>query len=254
MQKIKNKSQKIKNTVINKDSDRLEKNKDFVRAEGFNTLRSNVRICLKKDERNKILVTSPCVGDGKSTCSCNLAVSFANASKSVLILDCDIRKSVIHKTFNVSNKKGLSDVLSRLAEVDECIQKTSYENLYVLPAGSTVPNPSELLSSKEMQLLIESLEEKYDYLILDSPPINVVSDSVPLFAWVDGVVLVTRCNKTTYNDLNEALNTIKFSNANLFGVFFYDKPMQSRKKYGYSKYSKYSKYSNYSDNGYGYGK
>lgn len=248
MQKTRNKSNKIRNSVINKDSDRLEKNKDFVHAEGFNTLRSNVRICLKKDERNKILVTSPCAGDGKSTCSCNLAVSFANTGKSVLILDCDIRKSVIHKTFNVSNKKGLSDVLSCLAEVNECIQKTSYKNLEILPAGSTVPNPSELLSSKEMQSLIESLEFQYDYLILDSPPINVVSDSVPMFAWVDGVVLVTRYNKTTYNDLSNALNTIKFSNANLFGVFFFDKPIQRRKKYNYGQYS------NDIDNGYDYGK
>lgn len=248
MQKTRNKSNKLKNSVINKDSDRLEKNKDFIRTEGFNTLRSNVRICLKKDERNKILVTSPCAGDGKSTCSCNLAVSFANTGKSVLILDCDIRKPVIHKTFNVSNKKGLSDVLSCLAEVDECIQKTSYENLYVFPSGSTVPNPSELLSGKEMHFLIESLEMQYDYLILDSPPINVVSDSVPMFAWVDGVVLVTRYNKTTYNDLNEALNVIKFSNANLFGVFLFDKPIQSRKKYNYGQYG------NHSDNLYDYRK
>lgn len=228
-----------------KDSDRIEKNKDFVSTEGFNTLRNNIRICLKKDSHNKIIVTSPLAGDGKSTCSCNLAISLANTNKTVLIVDCDLRKPVMHKTFNLSNKQGLSDILSCLANVSDCIQKTSYKNLSIIPAGSNAPNPSELLSSKEMKNLIDNLSEQYNYIIFDCPPINVVSDALPLFEWIDGIILVTRYNKTTYPELQKALATIEFAKANLFGFFFYDMPMQG-KKYGYNYRNRYySKYSHY---------
>ena len=209
-----------KRNVVVKDSDRIEKNKDFVRLEGFNNLRSNTRICLKKDSRNKVVVTSPVAGDGKSTCSCNLALSFAKMGAKVLIIDCDLRKPVVHKTFGLGNKNGLSGILSRLSKLEGCIQKTSYENLSVLSAGPDVPNPSELLSGKEFKALINDLEEKYGYLIFDCPPVNVVSDAVPLFEHTDGVILVTRYKKTTYSDLDEALQKLKFANANLFGIFY----------------------------------
>ncbi len=240
-------SKSSKAKVIVKDSDRLEKNKDFVRVEGFNTLRSNTRICLKKDSENKVIVTSPSAGDGKSTCSCNLAVSFAKMNAKVLIIDCDLRKPVIHKTFGLGNKNGLSGILSRLCSLNDCIQQTGYENLSIISAGLEVPNPSELLSSKELKVLISDLEKQYDYLIFDCPPVNVVSDAVPLFEQTDGVVLVARYNKTTYKDLDEAIERLKFANANLFGVFYYEKPIQKRKKYGYKYYRYNNKYGNYGD-------
>lgn len=246
MEKIKNKTN-LKNSQINliKDSDRLEKNKDFVRAEGFNTLRTNVRICLKKDTNNKILVTSPFSGDGKSTCSCNLAVSFVGTGKSVLIVDCDMRKPVVHKTFGLNNKKGLSDVLSHLATASECLQKTSYDNLSILSAGVEVPNPSVLLSGEEMKALISDLENQFDYIIFDCPPINVVADALSIFECVDGVVLVARYNKTTHPEFQKALSAIEFAKANLFGVFFYDAPISGGKKYGYKYNNKYNKYGYY---------
>lgn len=227
------------------DSDRIEKNTDFVRAEGFNTLRSNVRICLKKDDHNKVVITSPLSGDGKSTCSCNLAISFANTGKSVVIIDCDMRKPVIHKTFGLSNKNGLADILSRLSSLQDCIQKTKYNNLCIISAGTNVPNPSELLSSNEMKQLINNLEEQYAYIILDCPPINILSDAVPLFDLVDGLVLVARYGKTTHMDLQKAFSIIEFAKANLFGIFYYDKPIQKNKRYGYNyKYSN-NYYGNY---------
>ena len=241
-----------KRTVVNKDSDRIDKNKDFVRTEGFNALRTNVRICLKKNTKNKILITSSVAGEGKSTCSVNLAISFANTGKSVLMIDCDMRRPVIHKTFGLNNRKGLSDILSNLSNVSDCIQKTNYDNLSVISAGVKVPNPSELLSSQEIKDLVNDLENKYDYIIFDCPPINVVADAVPLFEIVDGIVLVARYNKTNYFDLQKSLFTIEFAKANLFGVFFYDMPMNGNKKYGYKKYgyryyNKYGYYNHYGE-------
>lgn len=239
----------IKKNNINKDIDRLEKNKDFVRLEGFNGLRSNVRICLKKDSHNKIVITSSAPGDGKSTCASNLAISFANIGKKVIILDCDLRKPVINKTFMLSNKKGLSDVLSRLAPILDCIQETSYKNLSIISAGTSVPNPSELLSGDEMKVLIENLEEKYDYIIFDCPPINVVSDVIPILELVDGVVLVVRQGKTTYTELEKAIEAVKFAKANLFGIFCFEKPVKKSKYSRYSRYSRYGKYSSYNSYG-----
>ena len=241
---------KSSNSNIIKDRDRIEKNKSFVNIEGFNTLRNNLRICLKKDSGNRVIVTSPLAGDGKSTCSSNLAISLANANKKVLIIDCDLRKPVIHKTFGLNNKQGLSDVLSSLTSVSQCIQETSYSNLWAISAGTNAPNPSELLSSEEMKDLIYDLSNKYDYIIFDCPPINVVSDALPLFEWVDGVILVIRYNKTTHPEIQKAISVINFAKANLFGVFFYDKPMQNT-KYGYKYKNKYynryySRYSHYS--------
>lgn len=227
----------VKKNNISKDADRLEKNKDFVRLEGFNGLRSNVRICLKKDSRNKIVITSPSSGDGKSTCACNLAISFANTGRKVIIIDCDLRKPVVNKTFDLSNKKGLSDVLSRLAPVIECIQETSYNNLSIISAGTDVPNPSELLSGDEFKDLVKSLEEEYDYIVFDCPPVNVVSDVIPILELVDGVVLVVRQGKTTYAELQKALDSIEFAKANLFGVFCFEMPVK-RNKYG-DKYGNY---------------
>ena len=228
-----------------KDTDRIEKNKDFVRSEGFNFLRSKVRLCLRKKTQNKILVTSANAGEGKSTCVCNLAISFAKTGAKVLIVDCDLRKPVVHKTFGLSNKKGLADVLAELFLIEDCIQPTWQENLFVLSAGTEAPNPSELLGCEEFEKLIDDLAMQYDYLIFDSSPVNVVADAESILELVDGVILVTRYKKTTYSDLDEALQKLKFANTNLFGIFYYEKPVQKRSKYGYKKYSYTSKYGYY---------
>ena len=223
-----------------KDTDRIDLNKDFIRMEGFNTLRNNVRICLKKDTNNKILITSPLAGEGKSTCSCNLALSIAKTEKKVIIIDCDLRKPVIHKTFELSNKLGLTDLLSSLTDLSGAIQKTSCENLFILSAGRSVPNPSALLSGEEIRSIIHDLEKKFEYIILDCPPINVVADAIPLFGIVDGMVLVIRKGTTKHPDLQKALSTIKFTNANIFGIFMYDKigSDKDNRKY-YEKYGSY---------------
>ncbi len=222
--------------ILSKDDDRLEKNKDFVRVEGFNLLRNKIRFCVKNGTKGKILVTSSRPDEGKSTCVCNLAISFARLGAKVLIIDCDLRKPVVHTTFGLGNKNGLSDVMWGLSSLEDCIQDTQYQNLSIISAGSEFPNPSKLLACEELGELLVVLSERYDYIIFDSAPINVVADAELLFEHVDGVVLVARYNKTTYKDLDEVIAKLRFARANLFGVFYYEKPMSERAKYEYAGY------------------
>ncbi len=191
-------------------------NKFFV-TEAYNALRTNLRFTLRNDGCKKLIVCSPVPEDGKSTTSTNLAMTIAQTNHRVLLIDCDLRKGRLHSFFQIKSSPGISDCLSGIVNISDVIYETPLENLYVLPMGSIPPNPTELMASDQMERLIKTLEKDYDYIIMDTPPINVVSDSLSLVKLSDGVILVVREMKTSYTNIESAIAKYNFAKANVLG-------------------------------------
>ena len=154
-------------------------------AEAYRTLRTNIQFSNIDNELKCICVTSSGPSEGKTTTSCNLAETFAQSGKRVLLIDGDLRKPRVHKAFQLRGMKGLTNVLSGQAKLEEVTQVVG-SNLNVIPCGPIPPNPSELISSNRMKELIEYLKERYDLIIIDAPPVGVVTDSAILSTIVDG--------------------------------------------------------------------
>ena len=169
----------------------MEKPKSYL-AESFRALRSNLNYFTEGKDKKIILVTSSISGEGKSFTSINLSTVIAFTGKKVVLIGGDMRKSEITKDFEVSNRTGLSMYLSSRAEVEEIIHKTKVENLDFITPGPTPPNPAELYLSKRVSELFAKLLETYDYVIVDSPPVGLVSDALSLIPLVDHVLFVAR--------------------------------------------------------------
>lgn len=194
----------------------VEKNPKSIVSESYKALRTNIQYSAIDEKIKTILITSSDPDEGKSTTTGNLAMSLAMDDKKVLIIDCDLRKPSIHKLFNQSNTVGLSEVLVRKETFPEVVNKYG-DNIDVLTSGNIPPNPSEMLGSKAMSDLLNVLEEYYDYIILDSPPINVVTDSQLLATKVDGVLLVVRAEKTKKEEVKKAKDKIDKVNGKIIG-------------------------------------
>ncbi|MFT4144730.1 MAG: polysaccharide biosynthesis tyrosine autokinase [Mobilitalea sp.] len=195
----------------------VDSEKKFAVHEAYNEFRANLRFTVYKNECKKLIISSPVPEDGKSTTSSNIAISIAQTGAKVLLIDCDLRKGKIHNIFNLKSVPGLSDVLSGMASDDEILLKTKYENLRVIPLGVIPPNPTELLGSASMEELIKRMEKKFDYIIIDSPPVNVVSDVLSLVGLVDGIVIVVREGITSHPNIFNALTKYKLAEANILG-------------------------------------
>ncbi|GEO58564.1 CpsD/CapB family tyrosine-protein kinase [Companilactobacillus bobalius] len=159
-------------------------------SEQFKTIRTNIQFSSVDKPLKSILFTSSEPSEGKSTVSSNIAVTWAQQNEKVLLIDADLRRPTVHQTFNVDNKKGLSNYLLGNATFEEIIQPTDFHNLYVITSGPIPPNPSELLGSNKIKQLFTRLSESFGLLILDAPPINTVTDAQVLANLVDGVILV----------------------------------------------------------------
>lgn len=195
----------------------VEKKPKSIAAEAYRTLRTNIQYSSFDKEIRSIVVTSAEAAEGKSTVSGNLALSFAQNEKKVIIVDCDLRKPSVHKNFKISNLVGLSEVLIGKVQLEEAVQSRN-EYLDILPSGKIPPNPSEMLSSKTMINLIEKLKEKYDIIILDSAPLLAVTDAQILSREVDGTILVTRAGRTKRESVIEAKNLLIKVGANIIGI------------------------------------
>lgn len=219
----------------------------FAITESYNTARTNIMFAAATSKRKIIAVTSSGPSEGKSTTCARLAASFANAGNKVLLVECDLRKPVVAKNFNLRVRNGLSGILGGFCTTDDAIVQNVYDNLDVLPAGDIPPNPSELLASDAMKDFLKYASENYDYTFLDTPPVNVVTDSQLLNDEIAGFVFVVRENETTHPDVEAALEKITLAKGKTLGfVKTFCKPEKSSGKY--SKYG--SKYSYYK---YGYG-
>ena len=217
-------------------------------AEAYRTIRTAVFFGAPKDEAKTILVTSPAPADGKTTLVSNLAIAMAQAGQKTLILDADFRKPMQHMIFNVNhNDVGLSSILAGITPSGEAIQPTEVEGLELLPCGRSVPNPSEMLNSDSFAQLLEILSDKYDRVIIDSPPVMPVTDAQILGATCDITLLVLRAEKSTRKISQQARDGLLSVGAHVLGALVNDVPKKGR--YGY-----YSGYGHYYSYGYGHSK
>ena len=204
-------------------------------SEQYRAIRTNIEYSNVDQNTKTILVTSSDKNEGKTTTVSNLAVSFANLNKKVLLIDCDLRNASIHKMFRLNNIYGLTDILAKDRAVDKCIQKTDLENLYVLTAGSTPPNPAEILSSEKMKNLIEDLKNIYDYIFIDTPPIGLVTDAGVLSSFIDGVVLVVKSESVEKKYLEETKKKLDAVDARILGAIL-NSYKSEQKDYNYYSY------------------
>ena len=220
----------------------------FTVSESYKTMRTNTMFALSPFDKKIISVTSANAAEGKSTTTANLAISFSQTESKVLLIDADLRKPTQHKLFEVNNKTGLSTVLGKMNTVENSIVKGVRENLDLMPAGPIPPNPSELLASQQFENMINELAQQYDYVIIDTPPVNVVSDVLVMSKAITGVLFVSMHGETTYDSIESALQKLEMAEVNVLGFILNNitaahtgKYYSYKYKYGYSRY------------GYGYG-
>jgi capsular exopolysaccharide synthesis family protein len=168
------------------------------------------------------MITSAQPGDGKTTTVINTAIAFTQLKNEVLIIDCDMRRPMIHKLVRFEKQKGLSTFLSGGGNLAEFIKRTPIPYLSILPCGPTPPNPSELISSDSMRVMLDFLVKRYKYILIDSPPLITVSDSLILSTMVDGVILVARSRKSKGETLRRAFHNLSSVRARVLGVILND--------------------------------
>ncbi len=208
-------------------------------AEAYKTIRTAVYFGVPAGEAKTVLITSPSAGDGKSTMATNLALAMAQAGQKCVVIDCDFRKPMLHQIFECKQKPGLSDVLSGQAKLDDVLRDSSEANLKLIPSGPVPVNPSELLNSKACMELIKELAERFDRVIIDSPPVMPVTDARILGALCDITLLVLRADKSTRKASQQARDGLLSVGANILGVVVND--VHPRKGY-YGYYSSYGYY------------
>lgn len=206
---------------------------DYFVQEALKVLRTNIQFCGK--DKKVIAVTSCHENEGKSTVALGMARSLAEQNKSVLVIDADMRKSVMaSRNANVRNAKGLSEVLTGMANVGECICKTQYPSLHILLSGKFPPNPVELLSREYFSALIEKAEKAYEYVIIDTPPVGEVIDAAVVAAVCDGTILVLGGRNARLRQAQSAIEQLTKSGKPVLGAVWNDH-RQKNKKYYYQK-------------------
>lgn len=211
----------------------------FEIIEAYKSLRANLLFSLANAQKKIVVVSGAEPDVGKSTTSSNLAVMMAQTGSRVLLIDADLRKPTLHKTFHVSRSDGLTKCLLRPGDWESAIVKEVAPHLDLLPSGPIPPNPSELLGSARMVQLLNAFSEKYEYIFIDTPPINVVTDGLILISRSAGAVLVTRQNQTTYEEVQESVDNIRKVNGNLLGVVINDYKItagERQRRYYYKHY------------------
>lgn len=201
-----------------------------IEAESYRTLRTNILYSSIDKEIKSIVVTSACPEEGKSTVSGNLALAFAQNGKRVIIIDCDLRKPSIHRKFNISNLCGLTEVMIGKETLDNVIQKYK-SNLHILPSGKIPPNPAEMINSTTMSNLLEKLKNEYDIVIIDSSPLEAVTDGQILSTKADGTILVLKAGKSKIESVKEAKSLLNKVGANIIGLVINQVSMRKKKYY-----------------------
>ncbi|MBO6792769.1 MAG: polysaccharide biosynthesis tyrosine autokinase [Balneolaceae bacterium] len=215
-------------------------------SEAYRRLRINVVYANPDKQYKVIMVTSANKGEGKSTVAANLAVTFSEAEKTVLIIDLDLRRPTQHKIFGENREPGLTDSLFETVSLSNIIRSTVAPNVDVLTVGKKTPEPATVLDSKRLKQLIDKLKERYDHIILDTAPYGIISDSASLLRLVDGLVVVTRFNSTTKRELQFTIDGLNHLNADILGMvlnaFNPEKSTDYYTNYAYYKRTYYSDY------------
>ncbi|EOB3317652.1 CpsD/CapB family tyrosine-protein kinase [Enterococcus hirae] len=190
-------------------------------TERYRTIRTNIQYSFPYGKKvQTLVVTSPGVGEGKSTTAANLAVVYANLGQKVLIIDADMRKPTLDRIFSLEKHVGLSTLLGTNIKAKECIQESFEKNLSVMTSGPKPPNPAELLGSSRLEEVIEELEATYDMIIFDTPPLTAVTDAQILSSKVDGTIMVVSEKLTKKANFRIAKHLLELVNANILGVVY----------------------------------
>jgi capsular exopolysaccharide synthesis family protein len=206
-------------------------------AEAYRTLRTNIQFSSIDKKVQVIAVTSTGPGEGKSTVASNLAVVTAQAGKKTLLIDCDQRKPRQHKVFGVSNERGLSNMLADDSNFSLAVQKSGVENLLLLTSGVRPPNPSELLASSKMKNFVSSLRSQLDFIIIDTPPLLMVTDAQLLSNYIDGYILTVASGEADRDAAAKAKELLDNVNGKILGVVLNKINLSGKGYYGY--YGKY---------------
>lgn len=216
---------------------------NFQILEAYKMARTNIVYSIVKNGCKKIVITSSRAAEGKTTTTSNLAIALAQQiDVHVLLIDCDLRKPRIHRFFNLKQEPGLTNCLYENIPLEDIIHSSQIGNLDIISAGIIPPNPSELLASTEMSDLIKRLSKMYDYIIFDTPPVNVVVDAVPVIKNADGTVIVVREKKSVYPELTKTIDTINKVGTPILGVIINGVDEQEKKYYSYGYYKSYKEY------------
>ena len=199
-------------------------------AEAYRSLRTSIKFSLIDKPIKTIVVTSSLAGEGKSTVVVNLAYSLSQDGARVLVIDCDLRKPSIHENFLLSNEKGLTDVLFGKSDLKGVTKKIE-DSLFLITAGTILPNSAEILGSKEMENLIKELKINFDYIIIDTPPILPVSDILLLASKADATLIVVKARKTKEKIVKESYERLIEAKANVIGTVLNESDKSLDNKY-----------------------
>lgn len=219
-----NKAKKHKSKKKRKEESRvlklsLDKNAPFMYQEAYKSLRTNINFISSTSDIKSVIITSALPQESKSNVAVNIAINMASEGKKVILVDCDLRKPVLHKYLRVgSHHQGLTDVLAGKVKLDDAIVKFKDVKVHLLPAGTIPPNPSEMLSQERMRKLVDFLKETYDFVIIDAPPVSVVTDAAVLGNYVDGAILVVRSKFAPKETIQLAKQKLENVNIKILGV------------------------------------
>lgn len=220
---------------------------DFLFDEAFNSLAVNLKYIAKQDGCVALAITSHFSGEGKSTVSYNLAYTLAQQGKKVLLIDADLRRGRLHRYFDEERANGLTDYLCGIKNADEIVRNSHVEGLSYISAGATTMSPIRLLDRKEFAELITEMKKVYDWILIDSAPVGMVSDALMVMRVVDGTVLVADQKKSKKGDVVKAVEVLKVSGVDILG-FVINNAENIRTAKGRGRYSRYERYGYYITN------
>lgn len=239
---FKKKKQIFANTA---DERTLHKNLDFTAAEQYKLLRANLDFTLPQDEKCPVIgITSSLRGESKSTTSINLSYVLAEKGNRVLLIDGDLRLPSIAKKMDIENESGFTELLIGKGEPMSKFKSNILDNWYVMPSGRIPPNPSELLGSKRTKAVLDELKKYFDYIVVDLPPVNIVSDAISISNFISGMIVVVREEYCEKKELANCIRQLKLSNVNVLGFVM---TCASLGGGSYGKYKKYKYYKNDSE-------
>ena len=220
--------------IINNDS-------KFAIVEGYKSARTSLVFSLVAENNSCVAVSSWSKGEGKSTATVNLAISFAKMGKKVLLVDTDLRRPNVHNLLKLKNSVGLSEVIGQFADFEDSVYRNVVPCLDVLTSGAVPPNPSELIGSSSFSSFINMAKNQYDYIILDTPPLGVVTDTLLLKDHIAGYVMIVRERVTTHGDIERAKQAVELADSKILGFLkvgcsLHEKSKYKKRNYGYYKY------------------
>lgn len=219
---------------------RLNSGSAFSIKEAYNSIRTKLIFTGKGEKCPVFAITSSLASDGKSTNAVSLAISFAMADQRVLLIDADMRKPSVHRYFGLECRNGLSEILAGLTSEIK-LRDTDVPNLSILTAGQVPPNPAELLGSKQMDALLTYVRQYFDYVIIDTPPVNIVTDACVFAEKITGYVCIVQSGKNHIRDVADAIHCLREMNGNVVGLVLNDPENYANAHYSY-RYNKYYRY------------